>query len=169
MKETREIYALCDPQTGDVKYIGSAFEAAKRYRGHLSTNASKKVKEWVASLKERGLRPELKVLETVPTRQATAREHHWVMQFTTANTELLNGRYVVENRGGASVVVTVTMNEAEFRMYNQLVEAMDSDPSVDVRINGNLDRTEVIRRAIREALCSRMNLWTIGASQAWRP
>lgn len=63
---TRHIYALADPRTGMVHYIGQSNNPSSRYLDHLSaTGSSAAVAAWVEELKRDGLKPELRPLGKV--------------------------------------------------------------------------------------------------------
>lgn len=61
------IYGLIDPRTGAVRYVGKAYDAAKRLQTHVrdSRRRNSPVHCWIRKLAESGLRPQIKVLETV--------------------------------------------------------------------------------------------------------
>lgn len=60
-----EIYALCDPRTGEVRYIGKANDSRKRYDAHMrEKRRSYPVYLWRDKLLSIGLKPELKILES---------------------------------------------------------------------------------------------------------
>lgn len=57
------IYALTDPSTGEIRYIGKANNAEKRFKGHLAeTRRKTPVYSWIKSLREKGMIPGLKVI-----------------------------------------------------------------------------------------------------------
>ena len=65
MAKPAEIYALCDPVTGDIRYIGKAQDSQKRLKSHLrdARRRSTPVYEWLNSLTSKGLLPSVTVLE----------------------------------------------------------------------------------------------------------
>lgn len=70
MTDTVEIYALCDP-SGEIRYIGKANDAKKRFKSHLRDSKRRKtpVYCWIQSLSRKGTLPTIKVLLTVPSDQ----------------------------------------------------------------------------------------------------
>ena len=64
-KVTAEIYALCHPQTGEVRYIGKANDAQKRLKSHIRDSRTRKtpVYSWIRKLQSSGLAPSIRVLE----------------------------------------------------------------------------------------------------------
>ena len=55
------IYALCEPDTGEPRYVGSAINPRERLKGHRSKySEAPLVRAWLASL---GRPPELRILD----------------------------------------------------------------------------------------------------------
>jgi len=78
------IYALC--LKGEVKYIGQSKNIQKRYRQHcsLAQNVGKtKRNEWLYSILENGIIPELILLEE--TNDLDSREIYWINKYKDQN------------------------------------------------------------------------------------
>lgn len=63
----RGVYALSDPKTGRVMYIGKSVDIDFRYRQHVSMYAEDnnlKKTEWLSGLLRQGLKPNLEILRT---------------------------------------------------------------------------------------------------------
>jgi hypothetical protein len=65
-KAIRGIYALVDPRTDRIMYVGQSIDIDKRYRSHLDTdryepNVPKR--RWIKELTKAGMKPQLIVLE----------------------------------------------------------------------------------------------------------
>lgn len=60
------IYALKDPETRRIRYIGKADSLKKRLAGHLADKYRCHRTNWISELKSRGLLPEMEVLLIVP-------------------------------------------------------------------------------------------------------
>jgi hypothetical protein len=83
------VYALCDPDTFAIRYIGKSSNPAKRLAAHRSDSASTPIREWLASL---GAEPNIRILEESATETgALVLEHGWVAQLTKQGVVLLNG------------------------------------------------------------------------------
>jgi hypothetical protein len=86
------VYALIDPRTDAVAYVGISFNATWRFSQHLkcdSTNEAKNI--WIQQLQDEGLQPVLKVLETVDTASiARKREKYWINYYATQQMPLRN-------------------------------------------------------------------------------
>lgn len=68
------IYALVDPKTDLIGYIGQSYDPKARFFGHLSKPCSKNMQSWLNNVGK----PELRVLETCEKRQVDSRERWWI-------------------------------------------------------------------------------------------
>ena len=65
-----EIYGLFDPDTDELRYVGKANSAARRFKTHIAERVlSRPVNRWIAALIKEGKTPVMRVLETVPDGQ----------------------------------------------------------------------------------------------------
>lgn len=94
-----EIYALIDPRTGTVHYVGATMNLRLRFRSHCDTSkheGSRKT-EWVRDLKACGLLPEVLVLQSGKgVGNAADAERKWIKHFRglqPALTNVMNGGY----------------------------------------------------------------------------
>lgn len=87
-----EIYALCDPGSGEVRYIGKAVDAQKRLASHLrdANRRDTPVYRWIRKLQERGCAPVVKVLEVVDDTEWKARERSHIQAGRESGLRLLN-------------------------------------------------------------------------------
>lgn len=89
--ETTFIYALLDPSTGKVRYVGKSDHPDKRLLGHCSLDGFNPWKDrWIAQLKEAGLSPVLKVIEECYRAAWPERERHWINHYREAGLGLTN-------------------------------------------------------------------------------
>lgn len=85
-----EIYALCDPRTGEVRYIGKANDSIKRYESHMrEKRRAYPVYAWRDKLASIGLKPELKILERC-CEDWRASEIALIAKYREAGARLLN-------------------------------------------------------------------------------
>lgn len=59
------IYALVDPETGEIRYIGKSIRPAERLQNHMNERSSCHRSHWLQSLKARGLVADLIILERI--------------------------------------------------------------------------------------------------------
>lgn len=86
------IYALIDPDTGELRYIGATDNIVRRMREILAPNLSKSRKraEWIIELKAEGKQPNLSILETCPEAEAVLVERKWIARYRELGAPLLN-------------------------------------------------------------------------------
>ena len=86
------VYALCDPSTGDERYVGWSFNPKKRLSQHLNS-ARKGVQThnaaWLRQLLAMGLRPNIKILQTGTDNPAHA-EIFWIQTLRNRGARLTN-------------------------------------------------------------------------------
>src|ERR1700753_3270619 len=92
MAETVEIYALRDPETNEIRYIGKANNSQARLKSHLRDARTRRtpVYSWINSLLRRGLSPDMIVLETCGPDVWKEREIALIAQYRAASSRLLN-------------------------------------------------------------------------------
>jgi hypothetical protein len=73
------IYALIDPCTDDIRYIGKSIDPEQRYSQHLNNKDSNKLKiAWINRLGNNGLQPKMKILEIANEKNWQDRECWWI-------------------------------------------------------------------------------------------
>jgi hypothetical protein len=87
------IYALVDPGTGQVRYIGKANDVAKRLKAHL--RAARKGSKtycarWLSGLLQEGRDPVVEILEEVAAEGWIEAERRWIAHYTDAAAPLTN-------------------------------------------------------------------------------
>jgi hypothetical protein len=90
--ELAYIYALTDPDTGEVRYIGKANSPKKRYIQHCSPGGLRgntRRQAWLRSLAAKGKRPGVMILEVCLTRDWRVAEVEWIA--SGIGTRLTNG------------------------------------------------------------------------------
>lgn len=83
MKRRRSIahtvYALTDPRTNDIKYVGVTSNMQERLARHLKREDKGKKSDWIQELQELGLQPQMEILEQVSlSDDPFAREQYWI-------------------------------------------------------------------------------------------
>jgi hypothetical protein len=105
-----EIYALIDPRTDSVRYVGrTSAGVRRRFYQHLSDPVGRPKAEWIAELKSLGLRPKVETLERCVRAGSIERETYWIAHFSGPG--LLN----VRTRPGASREDVAALKEAPRR------------------------------------------------------
>ena len=84
------IYALVDPETDSVRYVGKANRPEVRLINHLNEIGSTRKCRWVAALVKRGLGPRLIILEDVAEEVWQEAEVRWIVHFRSEGADLTN-------------------------------------------------------------------------------
>ena len=78
---TAYIYGLYDPRNGNLRYIGKTNNLQKRFYGHNLEKGTNHKHHWINGLKEQGLKPEMRVIETIENSNDLdwqEREIYWI-------------------------------------------------------------------------------------------
>jgi hypothetical protein len=94
--DTEFIYILKDPSDSTPCYVGRTTDPEARLEAHSTTLTNSLKERWVYSLKQRGLRPEMEIIETVYGAEADARERWWISQYMSKGYKLVNSVHVPE-------------------------------------------------------------------------
>lgn len=90
------IYALCDPRTGAVRYVGKTVQPTLRrlvYHVHAARRGTRHlpISRWVWKLLKRKQRPTILEIESVlPGGDWASRERYWIASYRAAGAKLLN-------------------------------------------------------------------------------
>lgn len=89
---TTFIYALCEPGTRTVRYIGKANDPEKRFKGHIqdSIKLNSHLGCWLRSLRSRGVTPNMVVLREVSYDQWEIAEERYIRLARGCGIKLLN-------------------------------------------------------------------------------
>lgn len=85
------IYGLYDPITGNLRYIGKSIRPEQRLQNHMNEISHCHRSHWLQSLKARGLKPDMEILETVsgcwPWQES---ERFWIRRMKELGCDLVN-------------------------------------------------------------------------------
>lgn len=88
------IYALHDPRTGDVRYVGQTKDPEARLKAHVRDALEgdpKHVYRWIRQVLVHGLEPQMRVLAVVPRSHADEAEIQWIADLRERGADLTNG------------------------------------------------------------------------------
>lgn len=101
---TVHIYAMCDPRTNEIRYIGkTSCSLRQRLCGHLDdSKPTRKKVQWINELRAHGLRPEICLIETL----VDCMVEEWMEAecFWIASLKFLGAKLTNENRGGGGPI-----------------------------------------------------------------
>lgn len=88
------IYVLTDPRNHEVRYVGrTMMPLAVRLNQHLSDKGSVRKRQWIAELKELGLKPIIELIDRVEYVYQSGAELMWIRRYEKAGANLTNGRF----------------------------------------------------------------------------
>lgn len=88
------IYALCEPTTGEIRYVGQSTDPRKRVHSHCHRTGATRVFRWTRRLAAHGQLPMLVILAECQTRdEAVAVETRFIAQLQRRR--LLNERHPI--------------------------------------------------------------------------
>ena len=79
-ENTTYIYALSDPRTGMIRYVGKADNPDKRLGSYMADKQRNHRTNWLSSLKTEGLKPNMILLDRVPSAEWQQWERHYISQ-----------------------------------------------------------------------------------------
>ena len=90
--ETTNIYILIDPENQQVRYVGKANNISERYKAHLNRARKHQIHKlnWINSLRKKGLKPIIKIIDIVPINDWVFWETYWIAQFKAWGFKLIN-------------------------------------------------------------------------------
>jgi hypothetical protein len=90
MNGTVFIYALLDPETGKIRYVGKAKNLGNRLSRHLRDKTVNHRTSWIKNLASRGLQPAMELLDTVPVSEWQFWEREYIRVFRALGMNLVN-------------------------------------------------------------------------------
>lgn len=97
--KTYYIYALVEPTSREIRYIGASLHPATRLKEHVHCATSKTMRrrsstgDWIRELAASGLSPEMMILEKFIARSVQSKndiEAEWIWHFRDMDVPLLN-------------------------------------------------------------------------------
>jgi hypothetical protein len=87
------IYALMDPRTAKIRYIGKTNNLNRRYSQHLKGRDDQKMtpaRAWIKSLVNQGLKPNMMLIDSCAEDQWHDLERHYIKRFRDEGHDILN-------------------------------------------------------------------------------
>lgn len=100
------VYALIDPRTKELRYVGGSANIEARYKSHVSgSDTPPKRKAWVFELRAAGLKPELVVLAACPPERLKELERaHLDRQKRLGHADLNTHLRITDGRTKAAII-----------------------------------------------------------------
>ena len=138
MRKTTFIYALKDPRTNKIRYIGKANEPEKRYQNHINKCRDKNThkRNWINNLRQEKLKPVLEILEEVQIDKWKDYEKMYIKKYINEGCDLMNyteggdgctfGNKTSFKKGdGAKKIVMLDKEGNHIKTFNMIIEAAD--------------------------------------------
>lgn len=92
MSREYKIYGLVDPLTLELRYVGQCIvPIEQRFKAHLHENLNNRKNQWIRSLKNKGTKPEIFVIDTCNDFDECMRmEMFWIAYFKSIGSRLTN-------------------------------------------------------------------------------
>lgn len=90
------IYALRDPRTNEIRYVGQSRRPDNRMKAHRRDKDGSARAQWVSELKGEGLEPQCEIVSVVPAAEADWSEQWFIDGFRGDGHQLLNVRQVFD-------------------------------------------------------------------------
>jgi hypothetical protein len=87
------IYALKEPDTGEIRYVGKAADPNRRFINHFFDGEVNHRTNWIKSLVNRGAVPVLEILDEVPEEYWQQWEVAWIEFYRESGANLTNGTF----------------------------------------------------------------------------
>lgn len=89
------VYGLCDPRTGELRYVGKSTCGLSRPKAHLRPSVLRRTRShcgnWIKQLTADGMKPEIVILETTITKDALVEaEQFYIAYFRFIGCNLTN-------------------------------------------------------------------------------
>lgn len=97
--ETTFIYKLIDPETNEIRYVGKSNNPQKRLLAHVRDQSNTYKGHWLISLRNRGLKPIMEIVEEVPFEIWAERELYWISYYLEHGHPLTNTYFGSEGIG----------------------------------------------------------------------
>jgi hypothetical protein len=132
---TVAIYALIDPRSEQICYVGQSNDPHGRAMQHFTTARCDKgdKSRWLMGLRDDGLKPIVCVLQDVPTDSANVAESRWIAWCLSEGMSLLNVASVVKR-------VTIELDQELRAALVKLDNGAESHQNVEERFAGIIGR-----------------------------
>lgn len=120
-RTTWNIYALIDPRTREMKYVGKSFSLKTRFNQHRLSKGKSAKSVWISELKSQGLEPQICILEQGEGDSNVA-EIKWIQKLRAEGHVLTNAtkggdQWRLQSNGLSGL-------RADFRVEAELKEAV---------------------------------------------
>lgn len=138
MNKEVKIYVLKNPETNEIHYVGRSVNPNGRYRVHiyLARHSKHKNKKdaWICSLLNKGLKPDMEIIDSVSIENAMEKEKYWIEKYWNI-CDLKNSRDYIENNYIFSKESRKKMSEAAKRTCNKRGTKVSEDGRKNISLS----------------------------------
>lgn len=134
-KRKEWVYALIDPRTEQIRYIGKSIQPNKRLKEHISkcnTENTKKSK-WIKKLISLGLEPNMKLIKETNANEVAYWEEFYIRHYKDTGSDLLN--YDDKGIGTAKTRTKDTMESMKKKLSKSVYQYDLNGNLVDIHIS----------------------------------
>lgn len=102
------IYALLEPETKEVRYIGKSVNPKKRFDNHLNIKRKQHCSCWIQSLKIKELKPIFSIIEETDKENWIKREQYWIAFYKNLGAKLTN--HTIGGEGQCGIIQSAESN-----------------------------------------------------------
>ena len=121
------IYALIDPRTNEIRYVGKTDDLKTRIRRHNTEKGKDHRYYWIHQLHQCGLKPEVIILEVVTKENWQERERYWISFYRDQGARLVN----IADGGNGAPGVKPSL-ETLFKMSESMKKSWIGRPRVKI-------------------------------------
>lgn len=139
------IYVLVDPRTGEIRYVGWTYRSLKRRLAehmYVRANEHNHRAHWLALLKQLGMRPFMRVLQSVPLTEAKTAERYWIDYFRNTGCILVNNTDGGEGSPGRVVSVSTREKISATKRANPATITVERRAQISTQMKGRVFSTE---------------------------
>lgn len=141
MEATVFIYALIDPRTDEIKYVGKTNNLNARLYKHINIKLKTKVSCWIRSLLKADLLPIMEILDEVPDSEWQFWEQYWIWLCMSWGFNLKNSTYGGDGGDVNFTAETIKkLREINLGEKNPMYGKKHKQESIDKIIAANLGK-----------------------------
>lgn len=120
------IYALKDPDTGEIRYVGKTNNPKKRMSSHLNPEKNRTLPSirWILKLKKENKKPIMEIIEE--TEDWENSEIKWISHYKSSGCNLLN----IDNGGIVKIYEHRKYEKTSSRKYMRVMSVLSNLPSM---------------------------------------
>lgn len=164
---TTYIYALVDPRTDQIRYVGKTVNLAVRLSQHLANSSGTNRKyEWLQELKALSLLPEIRVLAEVDSENCFVEEKLWIRRMIDDGYDLVNGNMGRTGTATTRCVKTFKVIKISMDTYAKLAflkgwlgsrerRFVGLDAAIAQGVEAMRERDPELSSALNDAICKK--------------